>query len=259
MKKILLVLILVLTISLFTTNAQGISLGYFLKVPDEIPEWQQPLKTRRPTFKRYTFLIIPLNSVEIDCTVSMLISFREMYPNRPIPEEFAYILPTAFEILLPSPLLTLKEKALIPSLLLTMAFQEGYWIEETTDNYIVLKKFIYKKEQKQKSNKAPNQTSTLSPEKGLEYYKVAASVEGSSDRAEADAEEWHYLCDDPEVVKDILDKNEYYQRHRFGRKYLEALLEQARMTERQRADPVFIIDKKGERYFVYKYIRKWQH
>lgn len=257
MKKILLVLILVLTISLFTTNAQGISLGYFLKVPDEIPEWQQPLKTRRSAFKRYTFLIIPLGSdnTTLLCLTMTYIAFCRMYPDATPPPEFSKF----FEVKTKDESPGDFGRSILSSILLTMAFQEGYWIEETTDNYIVLKKFIYKKEQKQKSNKAPNQTSTLSPEKGLEYYKVAASVEGSSDRAEADAEEWHYLCDDPEVVKDILDKNEYYQRHRFGRKYLEALLEQARMTERQRADPVFIIDKKGERYFVYKYIRKWQH
>jgi len=103
------------------------------------------------------------------------------------------------------------------------------------------------------------QAGKLTEERNLGYHKMGAEIEGSDHRAEADAEEWYYLAYDPELLKTVLDRNHYYQEHRFGRKYLECLLQEIRNTERERSDPVFVIDKKGERYFVYKYVRTWQH
>jgi len=148
MKKILLIFSVLLVLFVSSAGAQESASSKYLIPPkqpfsDTYGEWLKQKHSEIPT--RYTFLIIPLNSAEIDYTVSMLISFREMYPNRPIPEEFAHILPTAFETwLLSSPLLGLKEKALIPSLLLTMAYQQNYTIKELANGYVILIKPIYR-------------------------------------------------------------------------------------------------------------------
>lgn len=147
MKKILLVLILVLTISSFGTNVQSITLGHLLKAPKETRKWQRALKTSHPIRKtrRYTFFIIPLgsdNTTLLRLTMTYT-AFGRMYPEATPPPEFSKF----FEVKVKDEPADFG-RSILSSILLTMAFQQDYWIEKIADNYIILKKGIYEKEQK---------------------------------------------------------------------------------------------------------------
>ena len=81
-----------------------------------------------------------------------------MYPDAEIPEEFILVLPSGansrdeirmarFEAL-ESMALRATPRDLILSLLLTMAYQQGYKIEHVTSNYMILVKSVYEEELK---------------------------------------------------------------------------------------------------------------
>ncbi len=130
---------------------------------------------RGPSLVRFSFLVIPMNQEEM---VSMLFDFLDIYPNAEIPEEFALILPmganSVTEIIkqrrlyeaakekatesesyrradIPTLLIQLGRvsKDLMSSLLLTMAYQQGYYIEHVTNNYVILRKSVYEEELKE--------------------------------------------------------------------------------------------------------------
>jgi len=150
MKKkylVLLVLILVLTISSFSTTAQGVTLGdILLRPPDKIPEWGRPLKTHSPEFERHTFFIIPLasdNTTVLWLTMSY-VAFSLMYPDATPPPEFSKF----FKVKIKDEPVGDFGRSILSSILLTMALQQDYRIRQITDNYIILAKSIYKKEQK---------------------------------------------------------------------------------------------------------------
>jgi len=148
MKKILLVLILLFTTSSFSANAESVTAGLLLKPPNEIPEiWQKGLATatERLKIERYTFLVMPLSPKESCYTESLIVIFGEMYPGTNRPKEF--------------PELHTNERGgsrlkrstslavMSSSVLLTLAYEQGYRIEHVTDNYVILTKPIYEKEQ----------------------------------------------------------------------------------------------------------------
>lgn len=131
MRKILLVLILVLIISPFNSNAADIASHLFLTPPGEIPEWGRALKTRPiPELERYTFLVIPLNPKEAVYLITLV-----DWTNLPI--EFQNLSGAI-------------QERMIPSILLTQAYEQGYRIQYVIDNYVILAKSIYKKDQQEK-------------------------------------------------------------------------------------------------------------
>lgn len=67
-----------------------------------------------------------------------------MYPEATIPAEFSALVKEKYP--------AAGGELIYPGLLLTMACQQGYRIEHVTDSYVILAKFIYKKEQKEKPN-----------------------------------------------------------------------------------------------------------
>ncbi len=108
---------------------------------------------RQPSFERFSFLVIPTEGAVI-----MFWTFLDMYPDAEIPEEFALILPSEI-----NNIDKIKESRgvrrlgsdfgiwsdFIVSLLLTMAYQQDYEIEDVTSSYVVLKKFVDEEELKE--------------------------------------------------------------------------------------------------------------
>ncbi len=103
-----------------------------LKGPLE--QWFQSMKkTTRPSF-----LVVPV----FDSTGSgfwLLLDFYEMYPEARMPEEF---LPASSEGDGVYKGYERPNDSLFSSILLTMAYQQGYEIEAVTDSYILLVKFV---------------------------------------------------------------------------------------------------------------------
>ena len=105
----------------------------------------------RTRASRYTFLVVPMDKDNIKYALSMLESFLDIYSDPEIPQEFAYIFPTGIRAFLQDTKLRSKvrEYSWIESLLLTMAYQQGYKIEYVTSSYVILTKFVDKEELKE--------------------------------------------------------------------------------------------------------------
>ena len=100
---------------------------------DVYTQWFQG-PTTRPSF-----LVVPVFDQEARSSPWFLLSFYEMYPEARMPEEF---LPTSIERDGIYEGHKWPHDSLYPSLLLTMAYQQGYQIETVTDSYIILVKSV---------------------------------------------------------------------------------------------------------------------
>ena len=116
--------------------AIGSSMSSTQGMEDVYEQWFQERKgTRRPSF-----FVVPAPGQTGDLPW-LLLDFYKMYPEARMPEEF---LPVSYEgegtfegYELPS-----SEESLFSSVLLTMAYQQGYKIEAVTDTYIILVKSV---------------------------------------------------------------------------------------------------------------------
>ena len=125
----------------------------------------EAIPAQRAKYVRRTFLIISKgqysdNLGENEEVLSMLWKFLSMYPDAEIPEEFVLVLPSGAnsrdEIrkaklgsYLESIALQATPRDLIISLLLTMAYQQGYEIEQVTSRYVILIKSVSEEELKE--------------------------------------------------------------------------------------------------------------
>ena len=108
--------------------------------------------------KRYTFLVFSINGIEE--LKSMLWNIVGLYPEAEFPEEFTWILPSGINsvskmrkaVAFGGPFnfgIYSVSKELMLSLLLTMAYQQGYEIEHVTSSYMILQKLVDKEELKE--------------------------------------------------------------------------------------------------------------
>lgn len=101
-----------------------------------LEQWFESMeKTTRPSF-----LVIPVftRTVEDEGEAFLfLLNFYEMYPSARIPYEFSSH--TENDI---TPTTGTTAATIYSSLLLTMAYQQGYRIETVTDSYIILVKSV---------------------------------------------------------------------------------------------------------------------
>ena len=108
--------------------------------------------------KRYTFLVFFINGKEE--LKSMLWNILGLYPEAEFPEEFTWILPSGMNsvdkmrkaVAIGGPRdfgIYSVSKELMLSLLLTMAYQQGYEIEHVTSSYMILQTFVDKEELKE--------------------------------------------------------------------------------------------------------------
>ncbi len=175
-KKLLAIILLSLSfcfvsgVGSLTVFAQGFSIGRALAEAGALPP---PIDTisgteamaQRAKYVRRTFLIISKDQYsdqlgENEEALGMLWKFLSMYPDAEIPEEFILVLPSGansrdeirkakFGSYLESIALQVTPRDLIISLLLTMAYQQGYKIEQITSRYVILVKSVYEKELKE--------------------------------------------------------------------------------------------------------------
>ncbi len=143
------------------TALRGLYVG---KVVSKEPEsdqvgqaWAEALRTKlvREYSGRDTFLIVPVDQKDIEHTLAILNSFLDMYSDPEIPEEFAWVLPSGMiesgirRWIYQRDLYGMVSwESLIPSLLLTMAHQQGYRIEHVTSSYVILAKPVYEEEER---------------------------------------------------------------------------------------------------------------
>ncbi len=167
-KKRLLAAILLVVIFCFVSGvgshavfAQGIFLGEVLAgvpFPTDPVSGTDAIAQRAKYVKRRTFLVFSINGKEE--LKSMLWNILGLYPEAEIPEEFTWILPCGINsvdkmreaVASGGPWdfgIYSVSKELMLSLLLTMAYQQGYEIEHVTSNYMVLVKHVEEEDLKE--------------------------------------------------------------------------------------------------------------
>ncbi len=118
---------------------------------------ESALAQRAKYVKRRTFLVFFIN--EKEGVLSMLWKFLDMYQDAEIPEEFGRNIPSGINDVDKLKrarwsgdldfMFDIGPKDFILSLLLTMAYQQGYKIEHVTSSYMILQKFVDKEELKE--------------------------------------------------------------------------------------------------------------
>lgn len=154
-KKLLSVILLSLILCFVSGAEYGVGLEKdSVSTTQTEQTWAESLKARIQASQapeRYTFLVVWTDQEDIRYTLSMLESFLDIYADPEIPEEFSWIFPTGIRAFLERSDLRpkVKEYSWIPSLLLTMAYQQGYEIEHVTSSYVILVKPVYEEELKE--------------------------------------------------------------------------------------------------------------